>query len=86
MKIEYHPERIKLELELWEAAFLQILFANTSANQFTHDFIADSYHKLNELLEQDPLLFDNRFPNSFMCRGSTHLVQIVNGVINIREE
>ena len=86
MKAEYHPERIKLELELWEAAFLLILLANTSATQFTNEFIAGLYHRLNEILEQDPLLFDNRVPNSFICQGGTHLVQIGNGLINIQEE
>ena len=86
MKCEYHPESIKLELKLWEAAFIKVLFGNIAPTKFTIQFVDSMYNKLDELLQNDSILFNEAYPNSFICEEATHTIYITNERIIIQEE
>ena len=86
MKAEYHHENITLKLQLWEAAFIQLLFSYIIPSQFTQEFVEHMRHELGELLLDKPEnIYDEQIPFSFICEKILHTIQIRNEIIRIVE-
>ena len=85
MKAEYHSENIALKLQLWEAAFIQLLFSYIIPSQFTQDFVEQMCHEISELILDDSKIYNERIPLSFICEKISHTIQIRNETIRIIE-
>ena len=61
MKVEFQPEIIKLELELWQAAILKMLFSNMAIGEqpLVADFVNRLYVRLSDLLMEFPEIIDD---------------------------